>query len=62
MKAVAHVNRKLACRRPPRPWGPVGGGTRDQEESPAFIMNKPAETLTSATGADLDVFLDEVVG
>ncbi len=62
MKAVAYVNRKLACRRPPCPPGPVGGGVRDQEESPAFIMNTPDRTPMRAAGATPFAFLGEVVG
>jgi hypothetical protein len=45
----------------------VGGGIRDQEESPVFIMNTPAhssirQTSTHAVDAAPVAFLGTVVG
>jgi hypothetical protein len=40
----------------------VGGGIRDQEESPAFIMNTPPVTTMRAAGATPVAFLGTVVG
>jgi hypothetical protein len=45
----------------------VGGGIRDQEESPAFIMNTPAhpstrQSSTRAVGTAPVAFLGTVVG
>ncbi|WP_161789763.1 hypothetical protein [Streptacidiphilus neutrinimicus] len=42
--------------------GPAGGGVRDQEESPAFIMNIPDQTPMRAAGATPAAVLGEVVG